>query len=168
MTPAALAAPDAARQRALLDERARLLARPAAVEHRGAKLSLVTFEIGAEHYGIESHRVWGVFRLNDLAPLPGAEPSVAGLTSWRGDLLAVLDLRVLLGLPAAGLDDRAWVVCIGDTRPVLGLLAGAMQDLVTVPADEIRGPRTRDPRPLVRGVTRDAVLVVDVEILLKA
>lgn len=157
-----------ARSRELLEERARVLARPLAPEHPGATLALVTFGLADETYGIEARHVCGVFRLTDLAPLPGAEAALAGLTGWRGDLLTVLDLRVLLGLPAAGLDDRAWVVAVGRERPAFGLLAGALRDLVTVRGDQMSPPRDGDGRRLVRGVTRDAVQVVDIESIMAA
>lgn len=164
----AVTLPDA-RARELLEARARVLARPLAPDHPGATLSLVTFGLVEETYGIEARHVCGVFRLTDLAPLPGADAAVAGLTGWRGELLTVLDLRVLLGLPGAGLDDRVWVVAVGRERPVFGLLARAVRDLVTVRGDQMSPPRDPgDARRLVRGVTRDAVQVVEIESIMAA
>ena len=154
-------------ERALLEERARALARPLEPERHGAELSLVTFGLADEVYGIEARYVCGVFRLVDLAPLPGADGEVAGFTTWRGDLLRVLDVRVLLGLPAAGLDDRVWIVAVGATRPSVGLLAGTVRDLVIVREADVHAPPKQDRR-LVRGVTHDAVLVIDVDSILEA
>lgn len=162
-------APDAAAR--VLDARAAQLARPVADGSADeATLSLVTFALGNETYGIEGASVRGVFRLTDLAPLPGASASVAGVTLWRGELLVVLDLRQVLGLGVTGLDDRAWVVTIGNEHRSRGLLAGALREAAAVPQRDVSPPE-REERgagtPYVRGVTTDATQLLDAAALLE-
>lgn len=164
MTPA-----DLERDRTLLAERARALAHPLIADPAGDQLTLVTFELAGEQYGIEAQCVCGLFRLMDLAPFPGAPPPTVGLTAWRGDLLAVLDPRSILGLGAAALDDRSWIVVIGREAPRFGLLAGALRDVLTIRPERVRpapGARGAPGHPVVRGVTDDAVLVLEADALL--
>ncbi len=151
------------RAQAILEERARRLARPATPASVGERLDTVTFALANEIYGIESRYVLQVFRLLDLVPLPGAEPPVIGVTTWRGDLLTILDLRTVLGLPVAALNDLSRVIVLGTERPEFGVLADAVLELVSLPVTEVRvtpdglGPK----QDYVRGVTADAVLVLD-------
>jgi chemotaxis signal transduction protein len=160
--------PDAAAL--VLEARARKLARPSApASPEAAGLALATFVVGNEIYAAEARGVRGVFRLTDLAPLPGAGVIVAGVTVWRGELLLVLDLSRVLGLGTTGLDDRAWVVAIGDERRSRGLLAGALKGVISVAEADVKRPKADQSwpaTPYLRGVTSDATQVLDAGALL--
>jgi purine-binding chemotaxis protein CheW len=120
-------------------------------------------------YGVAVEDVLEVFRLADLAVLPGAAAPVSGLATWRGELLVVLDLRRALGLPAAGLQDLSRVVVVGSRQAAVGLLADEARGVIRVPAKDL----TNVPEGLavnrnyVQGITGDAVLVLRVDALLE-
>jgi purine-binding chemotaxis protein CheW len=154
---------------AMLEERARTLARPVASPLPADRLEAITFALANEIYAIESRYVIEVFRLRELVPLPGAKPPVFGLTARRGDLLTILDLRPVLGLPIAALNDLSRVLVLGLDRAAFGILADAVHELVTIAASEVReapeGARVK--RDYVRGMTSEAVQVLDGERLVR-
>lgn len=153
----------------MLEERARQLARPAMTAAAADALEVITFGLANETYAIESRYVIEVFRLTDLSPLPGAEPPVFGVTGWRGSLLTILDLRRVLGLPVGALDDLSRVIVLGDDRPAFGVLADAVKELASFPASEVREAPDgiAANRTYLRGVTSEAVLVLDAPQLLQ-
>jgi len=155
--------------RALLEERARVLARPVASPLAGDALELMTFALANEVYAVESRYVAAVFQLIALSPLPGAEPPVFGVTAWRGELLTILDLRAALGLSVTTLNDLSRVIVLGEARPAFGVLVDAVRELVTLPASEVRDPPegVAAKREYLRGVTAEAVLVLDAGVLLR-
>ena len=167
LTGGADAAPE--RVRAVLQERARALARPVGAPSPADSLEILTFGLAKERYAIESRYVVEVFRLKELSSLPGAERPVFGATVWRGELLTILDLRATLGLSVAALDDLSRVIVLGEDRPAFGILADAVYELVTLTASEVREPPegVAAHREYLRGVTVDAVLVLDAERLLR-
>jgi purine-binding chemotaxis protein CheW len=163
------AAASPARAREVLEERARVLARPAVPPSTGDALELVTFSLANETYAVESRSVMAVFRLTDISLLPGAEPPVTGVTVWRGELLTILDLRPLVGLSVTALNDLSRVIVLGVDRPELGVLADAVLSIVTVAASDVRplppgGPARQE---YLRGVTPAAVLLLDGERVLQ-
>jgi purine-binding chemotaxis protein CheW len=135
----------------------------------GEALEVITFTLANETYALESRLVVAVFRLTDLSPLPGAEPPVCGVTAWRGELLTMLDLRPLLGLSSTTLNDLSRVIVLGEERPAFGVLADAVRELVILPASEVREPSegTAAGREYLRGITGEAVLVLDARKLLR-
>lgn len=161
------ASPEHARE--VLEERARALARPAARAQAGDAVEVITFTLADETYAIESRYVLAVFRLAELSRLPGAAPPVFGVTAWRGELLTILDLRPLLGLSVVALNDLSRVIVLGEDRPAFGILADAVQDLVTLPAAELRAlpEGVAAQREFLRAVTANATLVLDGERLLR-
>jgi len=100
---------------------------------------------GAGRYGFDAGLVAEVVRLGPLTRLPGAPPALPGVFTHRGEVLAVLDLCQVLGLPAAalGLGARVAVLRFGAWR--LALLADAVLGLVQVP------PAGREPPPAEGG-----------------
>ena len=61
--------------------------------------SYVLFALGGQRYGIGADRVQEIARVVQLAALPAAPPLVEGAIDWRGQIVAVLDVRGRFRLP---------------------------------------------------------------------
>jgi hypothetical protein len=96
------------RARAVLEERARALARVPPAEYAGAVLEVVTFDLAGERYALETRHVRAVVRLGEHTPVPGAPDFLVGVLNLRGEVLAVMDLGKVLGLAR-----RSWPSCTG-------------------------------------------------------
>lgn len=154
-------------RRDTLVARARLLARvPAQAPRPGEMLELVVFTLAGERYGIESRLVREVARLTRFTPVPGTPPYVLGITSLRGEILALFDLRQLLGVVAVGVTDLGRIVVLGENRREFGLLADSASEIVTVPRSGLAQTEGAWGRAYVRGVTADGVIVLSGEALL--
>ncbi len=152
---------------ALLQERARALARPPVEQVPGGTVRLVTFAVGGVRYGVEPARVREMFRAGRVVPLPGAEPWVVGLSVWRGDLVLAVDLGLLLGARPVAISERPSLLVVGDERYSLALVADGAGDVETMAAGELRPPpEDAGGRELIRGVSSQAVLVLDLDRLL--
>jgi chemotaxis signal transduction protein len=78
--------------------------------------------VGDEKYAIAIGEVREVDVLADPTPVPGAGPYVLGLQGRRGELLPVLDLPKLLGVPG-GTMKRGVVVEQAGVRAILPVAA---------------------------------------------
>jgi purine-binding chemotaxis protein CheW len=117
---------DPARRQALLRERRAALAQPApelldAVASN--VLELLTFEVAGERYALETRWVAQALALPPLTPLPGVPGYVAGIAAWRGQVLAVLDLRALLSLNVNRLTEPSAMVVVRGEAMEFALLA---------------------------------------------
>ena len=65
-----------------------------------ADLHLVTFRVGRQLYGVDIMQVHRVLQACQPLPVPGAPDHVMGMIDLHGRLVAVMDLRLLLGLEA--------------------------------------------------------------------
>lgn len=158
---------------AILTERASRLARPleTADGHLAAgDLRLATFALTGERYGIEAHHVMEISRLSDYTPLPHAPTHLVGITNLRGEILPVFDLRALLGLSRRALDDLSRLVVLGHARAEFGVLADSTRELVSLAPNELlpAPPSVSDiGRHYIRGVTKDALVILDGNVLLE-
>ena len=72
--------------------------------------------------------------------------------------------------PARGLTDLARVLVLGADRPEFGVLADAAHEVTTLRVDEVHEPpdsATGVGREYLRGVTKDALIVLDGAALLR-
>ncbi|MDP2275699.1 MAG: chemotaxis protein CheW [Archangium sp.] len=127
----------------VLERRARLLALPRAAD-QGEVLNVMAFRVAQDQYAVRTVEMEQVLECRGMAPLPGAPAHVLGAIAARGQLIAVLDLRCLLGLESGGLSDLSWVLVVrGDDGP-FGLAAEAIDGPAAVPVAELlvpdRGP----------------------------
>ena len=102
---------------------------------------LLTFQAGGQTYGLDARNVIQVAPYPTCTPLPHAPAYIAGLVTWRGCTIPVIDLSALLeGTPARPLlSTRLLVIDYphpnGCSQP-LGLLAEKAVE--TVVLDETR------------------------------
>ena len=94
---------------------------------------LVVVTLGGSRFALPMSGVGEVGRPPGLTRVPGVPAWVAGVTNWRGRVLAVLDLRPLLGLPAEPLDRRGRVLVLSCGGASAGLLVERV--IGTVPHD---------------------------------
>lgn len=153
-----------ARERSILDQRARLLAREISAENVGEIYRVVTFEVAEQAYAVELEAVREVLRLEDFTPVPGAPPAIVGIANIHGEMLALVDCRTFLGLPARGVSNLGYVMVLSGDHPQMGILVDAVGEIRVVMAGDMSDPPVAiEPteRACVRGVTSDGTLVLD-------
>jgi purine-binding chemotaxis protein CheW len=160
---------DPTREAALLDERARALARPLERHTQaGPLLELVHFRSGGQDYALETRFVREVLRAPEqLVPLPGAPEPLRGLTLLHGEVLAVVELAPLFGRAAP--DPHGPVLVVGTGRPELGLRADGVEEVLVLARDTLLPPPPAlgaRERTLVSGISRDGIIVLEGEALL--
>jgi purine-binding chemotaxis protein CheW len=159
------------REREILEERARILARPPPAEVRAAdRFELLIFSLSGETYALETRTVREVARFADFTAVPGASPFLLGVTNLRGEILPVFDLRRLAGITPKGLTDISRLLVLGEDREELGLLADEVREVKRMRREEILDPPEELAaigRALLLGVTKEAVIVLDGAALLR-
>jgi purine-binding chemotaxis protein CheW len=159
--------------RAVLEARARALARvPLAPPDASAVLTVVTFALADEPYAIETRYVRRVVRIEDvpLTPIPGTPDNLAGVINMGGEILAVFDLGRLFGLSRAAGAEPTRILVLGEDRNEFGLLADAAHEVRPLRIDavlEAPGSLEGIGRSSLRGVTADALIVLDGAALLR-
>ncbi|CAN5899587.1 hypothetical protein BH11GEM2_BH11GEM2_29600 [soil metagenome] len=159
---------DGASDRAVLESRARRLAKPLATFDEGAaqdELDILLFLVDGESLAIPVSSIVAIVRAGSITPLPRATPPVFGVTAWRGRPLTVLTLNGNAGANEA--DGRLLV--LGDGRRALVALWSDTADDTRVVRWSSLTPSAGGPRSAyAMGATTDGVLVLDPELLIHA
>lgn len=144
------------RSEAIVEELRRFKGRGAVTAVEAPKRKYVIFTLGDALYAFDGVDVKEILPFLEIFPVPGAPPAVPGLISNRGDIEAVIDLHVVLGLPAREQTAHSRIVMIEKAGLRCGMLVDSLVDVVDLPSSSIRPPlATLDDatRELVTGET---------------
>lgn len=119
-------------------------------------LQLCTCHVNGLFLGLDVLSVQEVIRSPDLALVPLAPPTIAGLLNLRGQILTAIDLRRLLGFPPRPATAAASMLMILCTRHgQVALIVDSVGDVIAVAEDTFEPPPDTLPaaiRPLLSGV----------------
>ncbi|ATB29223.1 chemotaxis protein CheW [Melittangium boletus] len=166
----AAATTDPEQEREVMDERARRLARTVSARATpGHLLELVHFHAGEQDYALETRFVREVLRSSEQrVTLPGAPEQLRGVVLLHGEVLAVVELSPLFGRPAP--THHGPVLVVGQGRAELGLRADRVEEVLSVSRDALLPPPPAlgaQERTLVAGLTREGIIVLEGEALLR-
>ncbi len=106
----------------------------------GELSQLISFTVGEEDFGLELRCVKEVIRLREITRLPRAASAVKGVINLRGDVIPVVDMRELFGLPARQATGSTRVIVVEVDGRLTGMIVDAASQVVRVPADSIDAP----------------------------
>jgi len=105
-------------------------------------MSHVVVRLGGERFALPMDAVAEVGRMPMLTRVPASPPWVAGVANWRGRILGVVDLRVLLGLAGAS-DERiatTRLVVLARAPISVGIIAERVEGVLDVDAAAVEPP----------------------------
>jgi purine-binding chemotaxis protein CheW len=107
-------------------------------------LQLVTFQLGAEHYGIDIMEVEGIVKVEDVRSIPNAPAYVEGIFKLRGEIIPVINLHRRFHIKEATLseEDRllsGFMIINIDGRH-LAVAIDKVSRVVSVDVDQIQPP----------------------------
>lgn len=149
--------------------------------HRNQARIFLIFRLGQEQYALEAAHVVEVIPRLPLQPQPGAPRFVAGLLNFRGQIVPVLDLRILASdVPCVDqLSTRIILIQYmlkSGAGKLLGLIAESVTDAVKREPDQFMsvvagqapylGKITLDEGGMIQCIVPERLLPQDVEQLL--
>ena len=114
---------------------------------QAASLDLLAIRLGSEPYALRLAAVSGLFTGKKFTRLPQAAPEFLGIAGFRGSVVPVYDLRVLLG--CTGGEAPRWLVFAADSSVALAF--DGFDGHLRLPQESIaRQERSDAARPHVR------------------
>jgi len=118
------------------------------IEHQAAASvaprEVLSSRLGAEDYGIDILAVQEIRRYESPTRIANASGHLLGFMDLRGVIVPIVDMRLLLSLPAEN-DTNTVTVIVNLAGRTVGLVVDAVSDVVALKAEQIR------PRPQLGG-----------------
>lgn len=153
----------------IMKERAAKLAEPI-IEHDSTHdVEFILFSlIDASEYGIAYEFVDGIIKPDSVAWVPCAPDAIAGVVSWRGSLLTVVDVSVLFGGAPQARKRSSWVVIVQHAGQRLGLLVSSVVSNKTFSAINLQACRASDgdkKSAYIQGTFAENIAILNVDSL---
>ncbi|MHA3915786.1 chemotaxis protein CheW [Halovulum sp. GXIMD14793] len=102
-------------------------------------LQFVTFLVDDRAYGVDIKLVREIKQWSPTTSLPNQPTHTRGVLNLRGTIVPVHDLRVRFGGALTDASETHVVVIVWIGSKTVGILVDAVSDIISVPAEEIRG-----------------------------
>jgi purine-binding chemotaxis protein CheW len=139
-------------------------------EH-GFDREVVTFGLAGERYGIDIGRLREIVAMRPVTPVPRVPALVAGVTSVRGAMVPVLQLRRCLGLPLAAAGVRTRILVIDHGGEPVGLIVDEVHKVLRLRAAMLEPPGAGITSALIEAIARPGdqlVLIIAVDAVVRS
>ncbi len=110
-------------------------------EPKEESLQFIVFRVAREWYGVDIRKVKEVIKTDRITYLPSSPEHIAGIVNLRGNILSVLDLRVILRLDRGTTGEKIMkIIAIESGFLETGFLVDEVVDSIEVPVKKIEPP----------------------------
>jgi purine-binding chemotaxis protein CheW len=114
---------------------------------------LIQVEVDTVLYALEVARIREIVNPLPLIELPRERPFIVGVSDYREQVVAVVDLRRLFGLPAKQASRRTKWIILETGGTLVGVVVDAVLDVFSSAEDQEREVPVLDERHRGRGIT---------------
>lgn len=103
---------------------------------------MVTFSLGGKEYGVDIMKVKEIAKFENFTYVPNTQPFVAGVYNLRGDIISVIDMRIMFNLPAAqhADDDPQDGLILRLDNGLIGVVVDSIDKVVGISSETIQPP----------------------------
>jgi purine-binding chemotaxis protein CheW len=102
--------------------------------------SYILFTVAATTYALPSAEVRHMEMIEDITRVPNAPSFVDGVVFSRGQVVPVVNLRARFGFERVPFDLRTRLIVVQAGARLIGLVADAAREFVSIPPDAIQPP----------------------------
>jgi len=141
-------------------------------DNTAGKEQFLSFQLGAEEYGIDILRVQEIRAYEKATRIPNTPAFIKGVINLRGVIVPVIDLRMKFGLETAAYNEMTVVVVLNVADRTIGVVVDRVSDVLTIAPGDIRpAPEftSRVDNAFVRGlatVDQRVLIIADIERLM--
>lgn len=100
---------------------------------------LVNVQIGTEEFGIDIGLVHDIHRMVKITPIPQTPPHFKGIINLRGQIIPVVDFRILFDLPATADENKERrIVVIESNSQTIGFIVDGVREVLRIPISTIQ------------------------------
>lgn len=107
-------------------------------------MSLVTFKIGNELYGIDIMEVREIVRLTEITPIPNCPSFVDGVITLRGEIIPIVDLSKRFHFEAVDYSEEdellRGIIIINADDMIIGVMIDQVNRVININYEQIQPP----------------------------
>jgi purine-binding chemotaxis protein CheW len=97
----------------------------------------LTFDIGAEEYGVSIAGVTEIVGIQRIMPIPDMPAYLKGVINLRGKVIPLMDVRLRFAMPERAYDDRTVIIVMEVDDAPVGLIVDGVREVREISPDRI-------------------------------
>lgn len=97
----------------------------------------LTFDIGAEEYGVAISDVIEIVGMQRIMPIPDLPHYLKGVINLRGKVIPLMDIRLRFNMAERAYDDRTVIIVMEVDAAPIGLIVDGVREVREIPATQI-------------------------------
>lgn len=123
-----------------LAQRAELLRQVTQIDATGERLDVVVFRLGNDHYAIEAQYIHEIRGLSSVTPVPCTPDFVLGVTTIRGSIFSVIDIRQSFEAEERTASPDSMFIVLSWNNIEVCLFVDAIVQKTSVPKEALKAP----------------------------
>ncbi len=120
-----------------LESRAEKLAKLPVIPEPIKELSLLFFSLSHSIFAVDMQYIKEVIHVGEITPVPGTPSYIIGICPIRGEIISLIDIRILMKFPDGGLTNFNQVIIVHNEKLTLGILVDTITNIKNIPMDKI-------------------------------
>jgi len=116
-------------------------------------MQLVSFHLADETFGVEITKVREINLMCEITQVPQSPTYVKGLINLRSNVIPVVDLRALFGLPENELNSESRIMVLQVRSRIIGIIVDGVDEVLRISNKDIA-----PPPPTVAGLEQDYLM----------
>jgi purine-binding chemotaxis protein CheW len=104
----------------------------------GPTKEFLTFQLGAEEYGIDILRVQEIRSYENPTRIANSPAFIKGVVNLRGVIVPVVDLRIKLGCDKVEYNDFTVVIVLNVKGRIVGAVVDSVSDVLELPVSDLK------------------------------
>jgi len=100
----------------------------------------LTFLLEKEYYGVPILQVREIIGVQNITRVPETEPHLKGVINLRGQVIAVIDLRIKFGMPEKPYDEETCIIIIEEDGQMTVAIVDQVDEVVDLKTNQIEPP----------------------------
>jgi purine-binding chemotaxis protein CheW len=101
---------------------------------------VLCFSLGNEKYCVGIKQIKKALRVSQITKVPDVPGFIAGVTNFRGEILALCDTKYFLGLGQSEKTGQAEVIISDVTGEIAGMVVDKINGAMDIPEEDIQPP----------------------------
>jgi len=101
-------------------------------------IPLAVVGLGGEYFGLELETVHEFIAIHKIAPIPCCPPHIVGNINLRGEIITLIDLNDVVGLPINAMRSHSQAVVVRLEQRVAGIVVDAIFDVAYLHPSQLK------------------------------
>ncbi|CAN2041484.1 purine-binding chemotaxis protein CheW [Candidatus Magnetomoraceae bacterium gMMP-15] len=101
---------------------------------------IIAFELDDEVYGADVEEVFEIKEMVSIMPIPNVPDFILGLINIRGNVVPVIDLRIIFNLTQKIWDNESRIIIMKEDNLLVGVVVDCVWELLRLPNDSFQTP----------------------------